>query len=126
VRVRFGEDRSERLDYRPASLFVVERVRAKYVCRSCAGRIVTAPAPAEALPKCVAGPGLLAHVIVSKYADHLPLHRLEGILVALARSNATDSGGRYRTRESSKTIQAASISFRVWFVGARLLPEFLV
>jgi transposase len=81
VRVRFGEDRSERLDYRPASLFIVEHVRAKYVCRRCASRIVTAPAPAEAMPKCVAGPGLLAHVIVSKYADHLPLHRLEGILV---------------------------------------------
>jgi transposase len=94
VRVRFGEDRSERLDYRPASLFVVEHVRTKYVCRRCAGRIVTASAPAEAVPRCIAGPGLLAHVIVSKYADHLPLHRLEGILarhgVPLSRSTMGD------------------------------------
>jgi transposase len=94
VRVRFGDDRSERLDYRPASLFIVEHVRAKYVCRRCAGQIVTAPAPAEAVPKCVAGPGLLAHVIVGKYADHLPLHRPEGILarhgVPLSRSTMGD------------------------------------
>jgi transposase len=94
ARVRFGEDSRERLDYRPASLFIAEHVRAKYVCRRCAGRIVAAPAPAEAVPKCVAGPGLLAHVIVSKYADHLPLHRLEGILarhgVPLSRSTMGD------------------------------------
>jgi transposase len=94
VRVRFGEDSRERLDYRPASLFIVEHVQAKYVCRRCAGEIVAAPAPLEALPKCLAGPGLLAHVIVSKYADHLPLHRLEGILarhgVPLARSTMGD------------------------------------
>jgi transposase len=94
VRVRFGEDRSERLDYRPASFFIVEHIRAKYVCRRCAGQILTAPAPAEAVPKCIAGPGLLAHVIISKYADHLPLHRLEGILarhgVPLSRSTMGD------------------------------------
>jgi hypothetical protein len=71
VRVRFGEDRSERLDYRPASLFIAEHVRAKYVCRRCAGQIVTAPAPAEAVPRCVAGPGLLAHT-------HKTLHDLAG------------------------------------------------
>ena len=94
ARVRFGEDSRERLDYRPAWLFITEQVRAKYVCRRCAGQIVAAPAPAEAVPKCVAGPGLLAHVIVSKYADHLPLHRLEGILarhgVPLSRSTMGD------------------------------------
>jgi transposase len=94
MRVRFGEDRRERLDYRPASFFIAEHVQAKYVCRHCAGQIVAAPAPAEALPKCIAGPGLLAHVIVSKYHDHLPLHRLEGILgrhgVELSRSTLAD------------------------------------
>jgi transposase len=94
VRVRFGEDSRERLDYRPASFFIAEHVQAKYVCRQCAGQIVAARAPAEALPKCIAGPGLLAHVIVSKYHDHLPLHRLEGILerhgLPLARSTLAD------------------------------------
>jgi transposase/uncharacterized coiled-coil protein SlyX len=94
VRIRFGEDSRERLDYRPASFFIVEHAQLKYVCRKCAGQIVAASAPAEALPKCIAGPGLLAHVIVSKYQDHLPLHRLEGILgrhgVELSRSTLAD------------------------------------
>ena len=94
VRIRFGEDSRERLDYRPASFFIVEHAQLKYVCRKCAGQIVAASAPAEALPKCIAGAGLLAHVIVSKYQDHLPLHRLEGILgrhgVELSRSTLAD------------------------------------
>ena len=93
-RVRFGEDVRERLDYRPASFFIAEHVQAKYVCRQCLGEIAAASAPAEAVPKCLAGPGLLAHVIVSKYHDHLPLHRLEGMLsrhgVELSRSTLAD------------------------------------
>jgi transposase len=93
-RVRIGEEVSERLEYRPASLFVVEHVRQKYACRSCRGRLVLAPMPAEALPKAVAAPGLLAQVITAKFADHLPLHRLEGILarhgVELSRSTMCD------------------------------------
>ena len=90
-RVRIGEEISEQLDYRPASLFVVEHHRHKYVCRSCEqpGH-ETAPMPPQAIEKGIAGPGLLAHVITSKYADHLPLYRLEGILsrhgVELSRS----------------------------------------
>lgn len=90
-RVRIGEDVSEQLDYRPASLFIVEHHRHKYVCRSCEQpRHETAAMPPQAIDKGIAGPGLLAHVITSKYADHLPLYRLEGILsrhgVGLSRS----------------------------------------
>lgn len=93
-RRRFGEDSRERLDYRPASYFIAEHARFKYVCPKCEGQLHAAAYPAEALPKCIAGPGLLAHVIVSKYHDHLPLHRLEGILerhgVPLSRSTLSD------------------------------------
>jgi transposase len=142
VRVDIGADRSEHLDYRPASLFVVEHFVHKYVCPCCSkqrsqapgqpahpaqesdpmpasqpghqpappsasvtpesvvpgqpardsdqrpqapasrppepGEVVTAaPKPAMPIPKGLPGPGLLAHLIVSKYTDHLPLHRLE-------------------------------------------------
>ena len=56
--------------------------------------IITAPRPAVLLPKCLAGPGLLAHIVVSKYADHVPLHRQEHILarhgVDLTRSTMCD------------------------------------
>src|SRR5262245_23489441 len=89
VRVRIGAETSEQLDYRPASLFVVERVRHTYACtvRSRAAdpaddpppTITTAPLPAQPIDKGLPGPGLLAHVIVSKFADHLPLYRQAGI-----------------------------------------------
>jgi transposase len=93
-RRRFGEDSRDRLDYRPASFFIAEHARFKYVCLKCEGHLQAAAYPAELLPKCIAGPGLLAHVLVSKYHDHLPLHRLEGILerhgVPLSRSTLCD------------------------------------
>lgn len=79
-RTRIGEEVSERLDYRPASLFVVEHVRPKYACVGCRGHVAISPPPPEPLPKAVAAPGLLAHVITAKFADHLPLYRQARIL----------------------------------------------
>jgi transposase len=154
IRIDIGTDRSEQLDYRPASLFVVEHFLHKYVCPCCGKRpaqfqeqpanpsresapmpspeaepqgpppaepkptptptgagpqlvspgqqptdrgqpsqalmsayqhldprevVIAAPKPAMPIPKGLPGPGLLAHLIVSKYSDHLPLHRLERI-----------------------------------------------
>jgi transposase len=78
-RVRIGEEISERLDFVPAQLKIIEHVRPKYICRKCAGAIVIASLPAEPIDKGLAAPGLLAHVIVSKFADHLPLYRQEKI-----------------------------------------------
>lgn len=77
---RIGEEVSEELEYVPASLLVREHARLKYGCKSCDQGIALAPGPARPLHKSRPGPGLLAHVIVSKYGDHLPLHRQEGIL----------------------------------------------
>lgn len=79
---RIGEELSETLDYIPARLQVVQHVRAKYAVRALDGQagVVTAAMPAQPLPKSNAGPGLLAHVLVSKYGDHLPLNRIEKIL----------------------------------------------
>jgi transposase len=54
-------------------------VRAKYACPHCHDGVVEAPAPSQAIEKSLAGEGLLAHVVVSKYVDHLPLYRLEQI-----------------------------------------------
>jgi transposase len=70
---------AEKLEYEPASFVVIETVRAKYACPHCHDGVVEAPAPPQAVEKSLAGEGLLAHVVVSKYVDHLPLHRLEGI-----------------------------------------------
>ncbi len=70
----FGEDVAEMLEYIPANFKVIRHVRPKFACKRCE-RIVEAPAPARAIERGLAGPGLLAHVLVAKYADHLPLYR---------------------------------------------------
>jgi transposase len=77
---KFSEDISEQLDYRPASLFVWQHVRFKYACAKCHDHVAVAPVPPQVLDKGLPGPGLLAQITASKYADHQPLHRLERIL----------------------------------------------
>jgi len=70
-----GEDVSERLDVIPAQFRVIVTRRPKYGCRSCENGIVQAPAPARLIPGGLPTEATVAHVIVSKYADHLPLYR---------------------------------------------------
>jgi transposase len=70
----FGEDVAEMLEYIPANFKVIRHVRPKFACKQCE-RVVEAPAPARTIERGVAGPGLLAHVLVAKYADHCPLYR---------------------------------------------------
>lgn len=94
--VKIGEEVSEHVDHRPASLVRVRVVRNKYrlpdeaPAREDGSRIVIAELPARPIPKGIAGPGLLAHVLVSKFDDHIPLHRQESIFrragLRLARS----------------------------------------
>jgi transposase len=96
-----GRETSEQIDYVPAKVTVIEHVRLKYACRACeqnaaesGPQIVVADKPTTAIDKGLAAPGLLAHVIVSKYADHLPLHRQERILarcgINISRSTMCD------------------------------------
>jgi transposase len=96
-----GQEIDEKLDYVPAKVTVIEHVRLKYACRACeqqaaegGPQIVVAEKPLSPIEKGLAAPGLLAHVIVSKYSDHLPLYRLERILerhgIQIARSTLCD------------------------------------
>ena len=78
-RCRIGEEIREQLEYIPASVLVVQHIRPKYACTACRGNVVIAERLPEPIEKGRPGPGLLAYVITSKYADHLPLYRLEGI-----------------------------------------------
>ena len=71
---KFGEDVSEQIEYIPESFKVIRHVRPKFACARCE-RVVTAPAPNRAIERGLPGPALLAHVLVSKYCDHLPLYR---------------------------------------------------
>jgi transposase len=88
-----GEDISEMLEYRPARFQVIRHVRPKLSCNVC-DRIVQAAAPTRPIARGLAGPGLLAHVLVSKYADHCPLYRQSEIYaregVDLERSTLAD------------------------------------
>jgi len=90
---KLGEDISEILEYVPSHFQVMRQVRPKLSCAHCE-RIVQAPAPSRPIARGVAGPGLLAHVLVSKYCDHLPLYRQSEIYeragVELERSTLTD------------------------------------
>jgi transposase len=94
---RIGDEMSERLEYVPASLIVLEEHCAKYACpKGCTVR--TATKPMQPIEKGLPGPGLLAHVAVSKYADHLPLHRQTQMFtrqgVTLSRQTLCDWMGR--------------------------------
>jgi transposase len=90
---RLGEEVSEILERVPAQFKVVRHVRVKLSCARCQS-IVEAPAPARPIERGIAGPGLLAHVLMSKYADHLPLYRQSQIYaregVELERSTLAD------------------------------------
>ena len=94
---KLGEDVTEVLDYVPASFKVVRHVRPKLSCRLCE-TIVQMPMPSLPIERGKPGPGLLAHVLVAKYADHLPLYRQSGIYaregVDLERSTLADWVGR--------------------------------
>jgi transposase len=76
---KLGETTTEVLDKVPARLKVIQHIRPKYACRICE-QIFQAPAPALPIEKGRPGPGLLAHVAVSKYCDGIPLYRQSGIL----------------------------------------------
>jgi transposase len=78
-KVVFGQDATEELDVVPAKFFVNQYVRFKYACRKCAEHVSIGPLPARPMDKGIPGPGFLAHLITSKYADHSPLYRQQQI-----------------------------------------------
>src|SRR6202046_3257949 len=75
-----GEDTSERLDVIPAQFRVIVTKRPKLACRACTGIVVQAPAPARLIEGGIPTEAMIAHVLVARYADHLPLYRQAQIL----------------------------------------------
>ena len=94
-----GEDVSELVELIAAKLKVIEIARPKASCRRCE-RMVQAPAPSRPIPRSMAGPGLLAHILVSKVDDHVPLYRQAEVfsrmsdpaLVRILLANASSGG----------------------------------
>ncbi len=87
-----GEDASEVLEWVPTSFKVIRHVRPKMCCTKC-DVIVQAEAPSRPIARGLAGPGLLAHVLVAKYADHLPLHRQSEIYARQGVGTGTVNAG---------------------------------
>ena len=95
---RIGEDVAERLDVIPAQFRVIVTHRPKYGCRACESAVVQAPAPARLIEGGLPTETMVAHVLVGKYADHLPLYRQSQIYarqgIELDRSTLADWVGR--------------------------------
>ena len=74
---RIGQDESRVLEYVPAKLEVHVHVRPKYACRYCKNGVASPPPPMRPITRGIAGPGLIAQIVVGKFGDHLPLYRQE-------------------------------------------------
>jgi transposase len=96
--VKIGEEVRCLIDYVPASILIREQVQEAWACKPCQGNVVTSELPPTPIEKGMAGAGLLAHVVTSKFADHLPLYRQEAILarhgLEIRRSTLCDWVGR--------------------------------
>ncbi|HVB18594.1 MAG TPA: IS66 family transposase [Stellaceae bacterium] len=100
-----GEEKSERLDVIPAQHRILVTRRPKYGCRACAGAVVQAPAPERLIRSGLPTEALVAHVLVSKYAWHLPLYRQAQILLA-----------------QGIEIDRSVLAFWVGYAAAELMP----
>lgn len=93
-RQEIGSETSEQLEFIPAVLKVIEHIRKKYACRHCTEHVTIAAKSPQPIRKGLPGPGLLAHTVLGKYGDHLPLYRQEDILarhgVVIRRSTLCD------------------------------------
>src|SRR5580692_3806180 len=114
---RIGEDLSRELEFTPAKLEVNVHVLPKYACPKCRDGVASPPVPPRPIPGGIAGPGLVAYVLVGKFSDHLPLYRLEDILtrhgVHLSRStwcdwvrNAADLLGPLADLQKTRVLQS--------------------
>jgi transposase len=114
-----GEDVSEVLEYVPAQFKVIRMVRPKFNCTRC-DHIVQQRAPHRPIDRGLAGPGLLAHVLVAKYADHLPLYRQSEIYersgIELDRSTLADWVGA-----ASRTLEPLIDAIRQYVLNATKL-----
>src|SRR6204780_2328397 len=100
-----GEDSSERLDVIPAQFRVIVTKRPKLACRSCTGIVVQAPAPPRLIEGGIPTEAMVAHVIVARYADHLPLYRQAQIMA-----------------RQGVMIDRSTLSFWMGYAAAELAP----
>ena len=90
TKTKIGEDVTEQLDYVPGKIVVLRHIYPKYACSGCKDGVTAAQPVPNPIARCLAAPGLLAFVVVSKFSDHLPLYRQQDVFsrhgIFLARS----------------------------------------
>ena len=106
---RIGEDVAEKLDYVPGMFTVERHIRGKWACVQCE-TITQAPVKAHVIDKGIPTAGLLAQVLVAKYADHLPLYRQETIF---ARRRDADANAQARQGNNTPRLP---VGLRAWGV----------
>ena len=105
---RIGEEVSEQLDIIPAKMQVIRHIRPKYACKKCEGveddgpTVKIAPVPSRIIPRSIATPGLIAHILTAKFVDHTPFYRQEKQLNRLGVEIS-------RTSMCSWSMQTASV-----------------
>jgi transposase len=115
-----GEDISTQLEYEPASLYLLVHVRPKYACPRCHNGVFSATVAAQPIDKGLPGPGLLAQIIVCKFADHLPLYRQERIFsrqgVDLSRQTLCDW-----LSQAAELLEPLYERLKLWIVASTVL-----
>mgnify|MGYP006279990697 CR=1 FL=1 len=112
ARSRIGEEVSEKLDIVPQKIQVIRHIRPKYACRACEGveddgpTVKTAPMPPQLIPQGIVTPGLLAYILINKFADGLPFYRQSSMFDRLGVdiSRATMSGWALRAAEACEPL----------------------
>ena len=106
---KIGEDTREVVDYIPSSMVVRVQTSEKWACGSCKDKVISSELPALPIERGLAGEGLLAHVVTSKYADHLPLYRLSEIFArqGLEVNRSTLCGWVAQTADLLKPVHEA-------------------
>jgi len=105
---RIGEEVSEQLDIIPAQVRVIRHIRPKYACKNCEGvqndgpTVRIAPVHPQIIPKSIASPGLLAHILTAKFVDHLPFYRQEKQLMRIGVDVSRTSMCRWAMRVATE------------------------
>lgn len=114
----FGEEITEELEMQPIQVYVNRYVRPKYACSKCKGYVSTAAAPARAMNKGIPGIALLAHLIVSKYADALPLYRQQQIFRRWGLELACSTLGNW-VAYAAEVLRPITLDMRIRLVASR-------
>lgn len=117
---RIGEDVAEKLHYTPGQVTVEKHIRGKWACDQCE-TLTQAPVPAQVIDKGLATAGMLAHVMIAKFADHIPLYRLSGMMERDSQIRIAPSTLGQWTGEAGAYLQPVVDALKQNLLGCKVL-----